>query len=42
MIARVPGRYRRVFPFGTGSPATISVDLGEKDVERLQQLWLGL
>jgi hypothetical protein len=25
MIARVPGRYRRVFPLGTGSPATVNI-----------------
>jgi hypothetical protein len=24
MIARVPGRYRGVFPLGTGSPATVN------------------
>jgi|SRR5277367_123818 hypothetical protein len=30
IIARVPGRYRRVLPFGTGSPATHKSTLATK------------
>lgn len=32
IIARVPGRYRRVLPFGTGSPATHTSTFANKKV----------